>query len=354
MLSDDDLIADQVDGPFNEGNDPPDEELHNSHKDEYHHNNLLSELDDGSDDASDEDEADEGERANEEEDPGDDGHAVVGAKPNDPDNNTLDDDHDEEPDNMDEDEFEEVESNTGHLTTMKWIKLLVSHFSSAYMLIWSLPINGVSLQILKSPQVGIDLMPWKELLLDSTYFRLWSHTPGSRLWNNEEIAKFLESGTKSNHRHTFRLAQDSLNTWQGILNTHQSSSDNQPSFDSLVQIVSQMRDETDVPGCKATARDILKILQKKADSGIIVDILADSARTAKVTNHLLNIIDLCKIFAKLSTTTFSGSLHCEAALGTLISTPAKETHPQYSSLLAELQVSHAVYDLHPVFPPHFC
>ena len=34
-----------------------------------------------------------------------------------------------------------------------------------------------------------------------------------------------------------------------------------------------------------------------------------------------------------------------------MTTPVNETHLQYSSLLVEMQVSHAVYDLHPDFFP---
>ncbi|KDR80487.1 hypothetical protein GALMADRAFT_136962 [Galerina marginata CBS 339.88] len=102
----------------------------------------------------------------------------------------------------------------------------------------------------------------------------------------------------------------------------------------VVQVISQMQDQTTVPGCRATAHDILCVLRA---SGVNVAILVNSARTTQVTQHLLYIIDICRIFGRLATTKFSGSLHCEAALGTLISTPINETHPQYSSLLAELQ-----------------
>ncbi|KAF8971465.1 hypothetical protein BDZ97DRAFT_1936663 [Flammula alnicola] len=326
--SDDDLIAYQADDPFDKDNNPSDEELHNSPHDEYQHDNLLSKekLDEGHDNAPNKDGADEFKHASEEEDPSDDGHVIASAKPKDPADDTTDDVYDGEPDNKDEDEFEEIKSGAGHVAALKWIKLLVSQFSAAYMLVYRLnsirPHSNpcISLQILKSPQVGSDLMPWKELLADNKFFPTWSpYQVGSHLWNNEEIAKFIETGTNSNCRLTLRLTQAAHDTWQGILNTYQFSSDHQALVDPVVHIVSRTRYETDVPGCEATAADILNVLE-----GAASDILADSVRTTKVTNQLLYIIDIC-------------SLHCEAALGTLISTPIDETHPQYSSVLAELK-----------------
>ena len=195
-------------------------------------------------------------------------------------------------------------------------------------------------------------MPWKELLTDSNFFPTWSldqHRPGSRLWSNQEIAKFLESGVNANCRKTFHHTQDALNAWEKLLKNHQSSSNHRPLFDCVVRNVTSIQEGTNVPGCKASAEDIVKALKNN-----IVDILADPHRTPEVTRDLRYITDVCMIFAKLSATKFKGSLHCEAALGTLISTPVDETHPQYSSLLAEMQVSHAAYDLHPVFCPSFC
>ncbi|KAF8951654.1 hypothetical protein BDZ97DRAFT_1931961 [Flammula alnicola] len=334
--SDDDLIAYQADDPFDEDNNPFDEELHNSPHDEYQHDNLLSEekLDDGRDNAPDKDGADGFEHSSEEEDPSDDGHVVASAKPKDPADDTTDDVYDGEPDIKDEDDFEEIKSEVGHVAALKWIKLLVSQFSAAYMLVYELPSNSrISLQILKSPQVGSDLMPWKELLADKKFFPIRSpYQVGSRLWNNEEIAKFMEKGTNSNRHITLGHARAARDAWQGILNTYQFSSDHQALVDRVVRIVSQMRRETDVPGCEETAADILSVLE-----GATSDILADSVRTTRVTDQLLYIIDLCTIFIKLAATKFTGSLHCEAALGTLISTHIDETHPQYSTLLDELQ-----------------
>lgn len=342
--SDDDLIAHQTEVPFNEGNASFDKESHNFPQDEYQHDKLLSSsilvrrvI------APDEDAAAESEHASEEEDPSDNGHAIANsARSDNPDNNTPDDVDDGEPDrnDKDEDEFEEITSNDGQLPVLKWIKLLVSQFRSAFLLVWGLKATSISLQILKSPQVGTDLMPWKELL-DSDFFpRRLPNRPGSRLWSNEDIAKFLDSGVRANRRLTNELAKDADRTWQGILKAHQSRSDHQPLFDRVVEIVSELRDCTTVPGCKVAAEDILAVLKKMAA-------LPDSAQTKKVSDHLDYILGVCHIFSKLSATKFSGSLHCEAALGTLISTLVNRTHPEYSSLLAEFQVSHAVYDLHP-------
>jgi len=346
--SDDDLIAHEAGVPFNEGNDSAKEEPLDSPQDA---DGRDSAPDDGSNDGS-----DGFKPANSEEgDSSDVRHAVASADPDDLDDNTLDDVLDEEPGNRDkdeDDEFEEIESEAGYLATLKWIELLVSQFNSAYLLTRGLPTLSVSLQILKSPPVGVDLMPWKELLADRNFFPVWSpdqHRPGSRLWSNQEIAKFLESGVKANRRKTFRHAQNALDAWEEILKTYQSSSDHQPLFDCVVQSVTWIQDWSTVPGCKVFAEDILKVLKRN-----VVDILADPRRTSEVTRDLRYITDVCTIFARLSATKFSGSLHCEATLGTLISTPVDETYPQYSLLLDQMQVSHAAYDLHPVFfPPHF-
>ena len=141
FLSDDDLIAHEAGVPFNEGNDSGDEEPLNSPQDADGHNNAS---DDDNNDGS-----DEFEHANsEEEDPSDDGHAVASADPKDLDDNTLDDVLDGEPDNRDkdedEDEFEEIKSEAGYLVTLKWMKLLVSQFNSAYLLARGLPVHYIS------------------------------------------------------------------------------------------------------------------------------------------------------------------------------------------------------------------
>jgi hypothetical protein len=345
FLSDDDLTTHEAGVPFNEGNDSADEEPLKSPQDA-----------DGRDNAPDDDNNDDGsdgfEHANSDEgDSSDDGHAVASAVANDLNDNTLDDVLDGEPDyrdkDKDDDEFEEIKSEAGYLATLKWMKLLVSQFNSASLLALGLPTDSVSLQILKSPPVGVDLMPWKELIADSNFFPTWSpdqHRPGSRIWRNQEIAKFLESGIDANRRPTLGHAQNALNAWEEVLKAYQSSSDYQPLFARVVQSVTWIQDQTSVPGCKASAADILKVFERN-----VLDILADPYRISKVTHNLRYIADVCMIFVKLSATKFSGSLHCEAALATLISTPVSETYLQYSSLLAEMQVSHAAYDLHPVF-----
>jgi hypothetical protein len=353
IFNDGNSIAHHAGVSFNEGNDSSDEELLDSPQDAYQHDNPLSEekSDDGRYNAPDGDNtdgSDEFEHASEEEDPSDNGHAVAGAVPADPNDNTLDDVLDGESDNgdEDEDEFEEVKSKAGYLATLRWMKLLVSQFNSAYLLIRGLLAPHISLQILKSPRVGADLMPWKELLSDGNFFPTWSpdqHRPGSRIWNNQEIAKFLRNGINSNRRQTIYHANVANNAWGELVKAFQSGSDYQSLFDLVIQKVTWIQDFSKVPGCKLSAKDILQVLK-----GNVVDILA---RTSKVTSHLLYILDVCRIFGTLAATHFKGSLHCETALGTLISTPVNGTHPQYSSLLAEMQVSHAVYDLHPVF--HF-
>jgi hypothetical protein len=348
FLTDDALIAHEAGALFNEGNDSADEGPPSSLQDADGHDNAP---DDDNNDGS-----GEFEHANSEEgDSSDDGgHAVASADPNDLSGSTLDDVLDGEPgyrdrdedEDEDEDEFEEIKSEAGYLATLKWMKLLVSQFNSASLLALGLPAD-VSLRILKSPPVGADLMSWKELLADSSFFPTWSpdqHRPGSRLWSNQEIANFLESGINANRRPTCGHAQNALNAWEEVLKTYQSSSDHRPLFARVVGSVTWIQDQSSVPGCKAAAADILKLLTRN-----VADILADPCRTSKVTHNLRYITDVCMIFGTLSATNFKGSLHCEAALGTLISTPASETYPQYSSLLAEMQVSHAAYDLHRVF-----
>lgn len=304
--SDDDSIVHEAGVPFNEGNNSFDEEPLKSPQDA-----------DGRDNAPDE------------EDPSNNGHAVASADSNDPNDNTLDDVSGDKY----EDEFEEIKSEAGYHATLKWMKLLVSQFHSTHLLIRGLPVEYISLQILKSPSVGVDMMPWKELLTDSNFFPTWSPLgSGSRLWSNQEILQFLENGINANHGRTAGHAQDALNTWDEILKTYRSSSEHQPSFDRVVQGVTWIQDKTSVPGCKACAKDILQVLKKN-----LVDILANPHQTSEVTRGLRYIADVCMIFAKLSVTKFSGSLHCEAALATLISTPFDGTHPQYSSLLSKMQ-----------------
>ncbi|KIJ95741.1 hypothetical protein K443DRAFT_108324, partial [Laccaria amethystina LaAM-08-1] len=310
FLSDDDLTAHEAGVPFNEGNDSADEEPLNSPQDA-----------DGRDNASDDG------------DPSDDGHAVASADPGDLNDNTLDDVLDGEPDNRDEDEdeFEEINSEAGYLATLKWMKLLVSQFNSASLLVIKLTTDTVSLRILKSPPVGVDMMSWEELFAaDSNFFPTWSHRPGSRLWRNQDIAKFITSGVNANRRSTSSRAQNALNAWEQILKTYHS--DYQTLFARVVQSVTWIQDQTSVPGCKESAADILKVFERN-----VVDILADPCRTSKVTHNLRYIADVCTIFGGLSVTNFKGSLHCEAALGTLISTPVRDIYPQYSSLLAEMQ-----------------
>ena len=281
--SDDDLITHEAGVPFNEGNDSAEEEPLDSPQDTDGHDSAP---DDDSNDGS-----DGFKPANSEEgDSSDIRHAVASADPDDLDNNTLDDVLDEEPGNKDKDEdeeFEEIKSETGYLTTLKWIKLLVSQFDSAYLLARGLPTLSVSLQILKSPPVGVDLMPWKELLADRNFFPVWSldqHRPGSRLWSNQEIENFLKRGINSNRHQTFSHAEDAYNIWEGMLKTYQPSSDYQPLFNRVVEKVTWIQDSTHVPGCQVSTKDILEVLKRNvvhipADSGLkenVVDILADS------------------------------------------------------------------------------
>ncbi|KDR65562.1 hypothetical protein GALMADRAFT_217501 [Galerina marginata CBS 339.88] len=322
---------------------------------------------------SDKDEASEAEHTGNKVDPQSHGHAVAGAKANNLDDNISDDvyggksdEKNEEPDGEDKDgdkgdnNFKEIQFDT-----LKWIKLLVSQFSSTYMLLYGFPNIPVSIEILKSPPVGADLMFWTDLLADSNFFPAGPPIQaGSHLWNNQQIADFLTKGQQADHCGTVLLALEAYKTWEKLLQTscsgadkssskqlnghmpnpaepttNQSNTDTPRLFDAVVSTVSRLRDTTKVPDCNETAKLILVALNGMTASGITMEtyIPADPVRQAQVTQHLLYINELCRILSRLVAPKFSGSLHCKAVLGTLISTFINEAHLQYSSLLVKLQ-----------------
>jgi len=212
-----------------------------------------------------------------------------------------------------------------------WLRLIMVHFDAVEILDhyftgkdW--PGKVISIHILAAPPVGKRLLPWRELLDDSTLFPTktkWD-SPGrhaSADITNAGILKFLDNAVdNASDSHTQASA---VITWWGKRN-----------LGSTINSLEKLK-SSKLPGWEESATrllDMLNGLQDVPEGGSSLDLA--------ISNDILAISQSSRFFATLASIKpekdFRGTLHCEALLASLLD----ETADVSKGLVAQMKVGY--------------
>jgi hypothetical protein len=199
---------------------------------------------------------------------------------------------------------------------LRWIKLLVSYFSAASMLINHLSIQQfpiINVHLLRNSPGDNTLLSWKTLLKDPSYFPSRTLDPRDR--TNEEIISMLEQAIsfKPSH-HGFRL-QHIREDWEEIMKDEPADANKRleiaEDFDRRFQAIEAT---IGIRGCLKYARDISNRLKnwKGARPGTTLSSL--------ILNDIDSMVELCYVLSQFEKPgDFKGTVHCEANIANFLS-----------------------------------
>jgi len=183
---------------------------------------------------------------------------------------------------------------------LDWLRLMIAHFDAVDILVGYVTgpqcrHDTISTQILVAPPVDQSLLPWRELFTDSTLFptKTVCDPPGK---DNAAILEFLnkalEPSSKAKAVKTFWRKQDLKNTIKNLEKVKSS----------------------DLLGWKECATNLLVKLK-----GLTSLPELDSDLFREVSDDIQALWDSARFFSSLcNTQSFSGTLHCEACLASLL------------------------------------
>jgi len=189
-----------------------------------------------------------------------------------------------------------------------WLRLIIAHFDAVDILVGyvtgpQFQHNNISVQILVAPPVDQSLLPWRELFTDSTLLptkTIWDPLSGK---DNAAILEFLnkalEPSSKAKAVKTFWRRQDLKNTIKNLEKVKSS----------------------DLPGWEECATNLIVKLE-----GLTSPPELDSNLFREVSDDIQALWDSARFFSSLcNTQSFSGTLHCEACLASLLNKTENES-----------------------------
>ena len=213
-----------------------------------------------------------------------------------------------------------------------WLKLMVLHFDAVDILIRHVTgphfhYSSISIKILVPPPVDNTLLPWRELFTDSKLFPTKNVQDPHSTKTNDEILEFLENATMSNPKESLTTAKSAEKLWI------------QRDVEKTIIEIELLKNSA-LPGIKGCAEKLYNMLcgwkaQPESPGNLILDI----------THSIQSLCDNAKFFADLvkmnDAPNFTGTLHCEACLASLINHSVND-NSKYEDLLIQLKVGYAV------------
>jgi hypothetical protein len=194
-----------------------------------------------------------------------------------------------------------------------WLQLILVQFDAVEVLVRyfagkNFPLKAISIHILAPPAPNKRLLPWQELLNDSTLFptkTTWDALSSLQSSADATNADILEFFNKSLENVSFSRYQ--ANT----VNTHWRNRDLNLTISSLEKLKSSA-----LPGWEESATTLLSTLQKQGMPA------RDSDLDIQITADIKTIVQSGCFFGALASKThemdFGGSLHCEAFLASTL------------------------------------
>ena len=218
-----------------------------------------------------------------------------------------------------------------------WLKLMVIHFDAVHILINY--ITGpafynrrISLKILVAPSTDRALLPWRELLTDSKIFPT-EYEAEPHPTTNYEILNFLNVAASSNMTECLRFMKAVRSCW------------NQKNKDATIKSLAQLHQILSHPGAfdwHKSASNLRAMINDYYEKTPSSDELSN-----KITNTIESLFDSARFFVFLSeSSVFSGTLHCEACLASLLPTHLGKhvtIDSKHEGVLAQMKVCYVVF-----------
>jgi hypothetical protein len=221
-----------------------------------------------------------------------------------------------------------------------WMRLMLVHFEAAkiltgYISHTPLPNKAISFKVLVTPRVDQAFLPWSDLLTDSRLFP--AADPSENHKSNEEILQFLNDGLVS-----VKTANTNEKHGRSIMKFWKKAS-GYAGYEQIVENLTALK-----PAYKEDIDEILALLStwKKPQ-------LNNSQATDEITGKLHSLYG--KLTAKKNSVCFpidlemkfSGSLHCEAGLASILHKGTRDSMraDEYQDLLKETEVNYHFSDL---------
>ena len=232
-----------------------------------------------------------------------------------------------------------------------WLRLMVVSFDATEIVVRAvnkLQLDKVSVTILVPPKTDETLLPWRELFSDQYI------NPGSEGDNpsNNDIRDFLEKGISRGEvaKRQYELAENALKAWSGRERSQvikyleplavDQGSDNLSVKDILLKVLEWQTI------LKQTAEKENRIALSKEISSSIKDLKAD----------LLQRCNRDRFFLKLESMLFTGTVHCETCLASLLPSLTKnfQSDNKYKemNIVSDLQVEYPHFSLFLSSDPH--
>jgi hypothetical protein len=204
-----------------------------------------------------------------------------------------------------------------------WLRLILVHFQAAQILFVYMDTRNrskdISMRILIPPRVDNKLLPWQELLVDTNLFPQFPPESHDKNRTNAQILNVLEKGTKE------------ISKWTSVLVVVKDTWKAEEVEKTIKEI--KLLQASSIPGWDNTTKNLLALLENP------------TGNHSEITNLIYSLCDSARLFTTLKAEhKFSGALHCEASLASLISLPDIPNDAS-SRLLAEVKVNNAGFSL---------
>jgi hypothetical protein len=221
-----------------------------------------------------------------------------------------------------------------------WLNLMVIHFDAVYILFHHISKPAfdkhrmISLKVLVAPPTDKALLPWRQLFTDSKLFPTENEADSSSSTTNDEILKFLNDAASPDMKKCFSLIQAVKSSWK------QKKKD--VTIQHLAKFISFDSETSDWHSSASKLAATINDYYAKTPSS---DELFD-----KITNTIQSLHDAAIFYLFLSkkdfSNEFSGTLHCEACLTSLLSAADSDNDitidSKHKDVLEEMKVRYVV------------
>lgn len=203
-----------------------------------------------------------------------------------------------------------------------WLRLILVHFDAVEILVAYVTgehfhHNAIVFKILVSPPVDDAMLPWQTLFEDPTLFPAYTasldHKASSILpQTNDQILAFLNDAISSDPEHALVSTQQVMKT---VTKFQLGNATHRTNINQVIKNVEKLG-QFKLPGWDEYTRRMLSHLEHLkncSDSNEYQDLIR------QITHALHSLQDIARFFIYLSKKQhFTGSLHCEACLATLL------------------------------------
>ena len=235
-----------------------------------------------------------------------------------------------------------------------WLRLMVAHFDATEIVVRALDklqFEKVSVTILVPPKPDGKLLKWRELF---SHQYLPNINPGSDrdIPSHNDILVFLEAGVSRAEaaNRQYELAENALKGW----NTPGDRSEVISTLQLAIDPDAQVKDIITKIKTWQTMHRQTTASEKKYRTELSKDI---SSSIKKLKDAFLQQRDRDFFFSNLEKMSFSGTVHCEACLASLLPSFTKDflsdNNYKEMNVLSDLQVEYSHFSLLLSSDPHF-